>query len=631
MKEISSQDKVQFLKKIILLAAIFCGLVTLLLLLNYFQFTRNETLESKTLEALVERLREEPNNEELKEEIRYLDLLVRKAYFTSRWQVKTGAYLLLFGAVVCAIALRFFYSLKAKIEEPETVQNHEIADRILSQRWILLTGAAGLVLALGVSLATVNHLDSYTLSETNILPEEQPAEEGIEVVEVRAASDGAEDVPARDSGKRVSEEDADEEGKPEPVSGGKEPSEKEADGEQPDPGIPDSKAVAATLTTTQVNENYNSFRGPWSQGVTTVSNAPLEWNGANGTNLIWKTPIPKPGFNSPVVWEDRVFLSGGDEKAREVYCFNRNTGELIWSGAADNIPGSPDEMPGVTDDTGLAAPTVTTDGQYVFAIFATGDIVCFDMSGTRIWARNLGVPDNHYGHSSSLVTWNGKVFVQMDTNSGAKAMALNSTNGETIWETKREAGISWASPVLADINGKKQVVLTGTPLVAGYDTESGEELWAVECMMGEVGPSVAVCEEWIFAANEYARLAAIDPVKATIVWEDDFYLPEVASPVCAKGLLIVATTYGMLVCYDAKTGELLWEEDFGTVFYASPVIADNKIYALDTEGVMHILELSREPKVLGQPELGEEGYASPAFSEGRIYIRGISTLYCFGT
>ncbi|MBN2774827.1 MAG: PQQ-binding-like beta-propeller repeat protein, partial [Prolixibacteraceae bacterium] len=384
------------------------------------------------------------------------------------------------------------------------------------------------------------------------------------------------------------------------------------------------------ITAEQINSNYNSFRGPWGNGVSTHKNIPVNWNGASGTNLLWKIEISLPGYNSPVIWGNKVFLSGGNKEVREIYCFDINSGNLLWSKKVENIPGSPAEMPKVSDDTGLAAPSLTTDGKRVFGIFANGDIICFDMNGNRVWGRNLGMPNNHYGHSSSLITWNNKVFVQFDTNSGGKVLALNAENGETVWETKRDCGISWASPVLAVFKGKMQVILTADPIVAGYDTETGEELWKVECMMGEVGPSVTTGEGMVFAANEYARLAAIDPLTATIKWEDDYYLPEVASPVCADGLLIVATSYGILVCYDAKTGDLLWEEDYGTGFYASPVVADNKIYAIDTDGVMHILELSREAKVLGSPKLGEEGFATPAFAEGKILIRGVSGLYCFG-
>ena len=182
---------------------------------------------------------------------------------------------------------------------------------------------------------------------------------------------------------------------------------------------------------------------------------------------------------------------------------------MLWTGVADNISGSPATPPRVTDDTGLAAPTLTTDGKAVFAIFGTGDVIAFDMNGKRVWARNLGVPDNHYGHSSSLITWNGKLLVQYDTNRGGKVMALDNKTGETVWETVRNSKISWASPVLAEVDGKYQLVLTADPIVAGYDVETGEELWSVECMMGEVGPSVGYSDGIVVAANEYARMVAI--------------------------------------------------------------------------------------------------------------------------
>jgi outer membrane protein assembly factor BamB len=346
--------------------------------------------------------------------------------------------------------------------------------------------------------------------------------------------------------------------------------------------------------------------------------------------MLWKVALPKPGFNSPIIWGDKLFLSGADKEVREVYCLDKNTGKILWTKRADNIQGSPATTPKVTEDTGLAAPTLTTDGTRVVAIFANGDIICFDFDGNRIWARNLGLPDNHYGHSSSLITWNGKVFVQFDTNKGGKIMALNITDGITVWETARASKISWASPVLAEFGGKKQLVLTADPIVAGYDVETGQELWKVECMMGEVGPSVTFGSGLVFAANEYARLAAIDPVSASIKWENDEYLPEVSSLVCADGMVFIATSYGIFVCYDALTGEKQWEDDCGTSFYSSPVVADKKIYALDTKGVMHIYALNRTKTIVGTPKLGEEGFSTPAFADGQIFIRGTQHLFCFG-
>jgi outer membrane protein assembly factor BamB len=274
---------------------------------------------------------------------------------------------------------------------------------------------------------------------------------------------------------------------------------------------------------------------------------------------------------------------------------------------------------------------VATDGTRVYAIFATGDIIAFTMAGNRVWARNLGVPDNHYGHSSSLLVWQNHLLVQYDSNKGGRLLSLDTSTGNTRWETRRQTGISWASPILAEIGGNPQVILSAEPLVAGYDPETGEEIWSVDCMMGEVGPSPAFENGLVYAANEYARLVAIDPAaNEPVLWENDEYLPEVASPVVSGGLLFIATSYGVLACYDAATGEKYWEDEAMHGFSASPMVADGKLYAMDSGGIMHIFSLNKEKQKLGAPELGERAYASPAFSEGTIYIRGEKYLYCIG-
>lgn len=602
-------DKIKLSKNITIVSRAFCVLVSLLLIFNYWQFAKYKPLESKTIEVLVNRLKSEPNNDELKQEIRNFDLLVRKAYFNSRWQVQTGAVLLLLGAVVFAGGLRFYYIHKSKIEEPSMDAENELTSRLLSQRWIIISGAALIVLALAGSFLTSDHLADYSSSAQVAQSPENSPDEQIEVVEVGAPVASDSTIARADS-----------------ASGGQAIALAET---MVQPTTAQASAPTV-LNAASIQANSNSFRGPWGNGVSFQKNIPVEWDGASGTNMLWKVVIPKPGYNSPIVWGDKIFLSGADKQVREVYCIDRNTGKILWTKRVENIPGSPATPPKVSEDTGLAASSLTTDGTRVIAIFATGDIVCFDFDGNQIWARNLGLPDNHYGHSSSLITWNGKVFVQYDTNRGGKIMALSITDGTTVWETVRASKISWASPVLVDIGGKKQLVLTADPIVAGYDVETGKELWKVECMMGEVGASVAFGSGLIFAANEYARLVAIDPATSAIKWQNDEYLPEAASLVCADGMVFVATSYGIFACYDALSGEKLWEYDCGTGFYSSPVVADKKVYVLDLRGVMHILALSRAKTVMGTPKLGEDGFATPAFSEGKIFIRGSQNLFCFG-
>jgi outer membrane protein assembly factor BamB len=198
------------------------------------------------------------------------------------------------------------------------------------------------------------------------------------------------------------------------------------------------------------------------------------------------------------------------------------------------------------------------------------------MNGIRVWAKNLGVPDNHYGHSSSLIVWDNKLFIQYDTNRGGKLIALNTATGAEVWQTTRSSKISWASPVLAQVDGKYQVILTADPIVAGYDVQTGNELWQVKCMMGEVGPSVGFADGIVVAANEYAKMVAIDVKTHQILWEGDEYLPEASSPLAHNGLLIIATSYGVMACYDLKSGEMYWEHDVGKNFIHRPCLRKEK-------------------------------------------------------
>jgi outer membrane protein assembly factor BamB len=609
----NTQEKINLSSNIAMVAGIFCVAVSLLLLLNFWQMSKSDPLESEAMKVLIERLNKEPGNNELKQDIRHLDLLARKAYFNSQWQVNTGSFLLLFGAIVFALALRVYYSLKSTIEIPEQLVENELKARVLSQKWLLIGGVAVILLAFVASFATVDHLKQYSVDEL-AATETQEVEPGIEVIEVGAEPNIVATTTI--------------EAEPEVV----ETTTSEIAPET-QPSAASEAAPAATTAlpdAAQIRANYPSFRGPFGNGVSSHRNIPVDFDGPSGKNILWKATVPLSGYNSPVIWGNKVFISGGNAQKREVYCLDRNSGKLIWSKAVDNIPGSPATAPRTTEDTGLAAPSLYTDGIRVYAIFGTGDIIAFDMDGNRVWARNLGVPDNHYGHSSSLIGWKDKLFVQYDTNRGQRLLALNVANGETVWETPRSVKVSWASPILANVNGKYQIILATDPTVAAYDIDTGKEVWSVRGLMGEVGPSPAFGEGLVFATQEYATLMAINPANGQIVWKDDEYLSEVASPVVAGGMVFLATSYGVLVAYDAKTGEKLWEQDDGPGYYSSPVVADNKLFIFDLDGRLQVYALEREKKLLAESNLGAKITSTPAFSDGRIFIRAGTTIYCIG-
>jgi len=612
---LDQEQKIKLAYKVTLISGIFCGVVALLLILNFWQMKQHEPLESKTIEVLVQRLKTEPGNEELKEEIRSFDLLARKAYFTSRWQIKTGTWLLLFGGILMAASLKVYTDLRARIEEPEKVTEELLRARANSQYWLLVAGG----LILGLSLVS-GYLSNDFLKEyqaMGVVEEPDQAPDGVEVIEVFPT--------AQSTDSTVTNSALDQEGEA---------------GNETMAGAGEETTAAAQAPATQSNIRFNredfktnqaNFRGYMGHGISYHKNIPVKWNGSTGENIKWKVAFSKPGYNTPVIWGDKIFISGGDAASRIVACYNRNNGQLLWEKEVTGIQGSPATMPRVTDDTGLSAPTMAVDGTRVYAIFATGDIVAFDFQGNKVWGRNLGVPNNHYGHSSSLMVWEGRLIVQYDTNTKGRMLALDTSSGESIWDVDRPVHVSWASPALIEVEGKIQIITTSDPFVMGHDLETGAEVWRVEAMMGEVGPSLAYGDGLVFATNEYARLVAVEPKPDTeYTWEDDEYLSEASSPVAHDGLLYLATSYGVLVCYDAKTGEKQWEKEFDEGFYSSPMIADGKLYIIDLGGICHIIKADRTGTVVGDPELGEGGFALPAFADGVIYLRGYEHLYCIG-
>lgn len=388
-------------------------------------------------------------------------------------------------------------------------------------------------------------------------------------------------------------------------------------------------SLAEPASPEQMARNWPSFRGY--RGLGTVNNAEFitDWDGASGRNILWKTPIPRPGVSSPIVWEGLVFLSGADFSAREVYCLDMDTGKIIWtkSTRADGDI----LLPEVSEDTGLAAPTMATDGRFAAALFATGELMVLDFKGNVVWERKLETPDNVYGHASSLITHNGLLFVQYDHSGGAEVMAFNMSTGKKAWRKKREVESSWSSPVLVNSGSGDQLILTAEPYITAYEPATGRQLWQMEDVVsGEIGPSCAFYNDRLYAVNQFSVLACIDTVSREVLWEYEDNLPDASSPAAYGDYLILPSSYEKISCFDAATGRLYWQNRFPAAFYSSPVINNDKVYMIDRNGVMRIFALDKTFRSISDPELGEPCVATPAFAGDKILIRGENNLYCIG-
>lgn len=576
-------------RNIALVTTIFALVLLVMMGVSWVQMRQVTPLQTEVMETLKQLNESNTENAELAEQIRQLDLLSRKAYFTQETHLKIGAWILCAMAVVIGLSLRMYFKDTKNLPEKELDPIDEWMIKCNARRYIGygMLGVGCLVLVFAV-------FNSGTLRGwINGMRDTLAANDSV-------AADTT--STALMSGTAVADAQ-------------KVDSAVVAEAEEPTDTFPIPKLTS------------NAFRGNNSSGHSSARNIPTSWNLKNGKNILWQKAIPKHGYNSPVVNGRNIFLTGADKKSRELYCFDLWTGELRWTVKADGISGSPSSMPNVTADTGLAASTVATNGKQVCAIFATGDVICADMDGKRLWAKNLGVPENHYGFASSLLMYGNELIIQYDNNSNAKLIALSTINGNQLWSKSRKDKIAWSSPIIAKASGQQAVIVMGNPAITAYSVSNGSELWRVECMSGEVGSSPCASNGIIFGASEYATCIAINAATGEKLWEAGDCLPECSSPVATKDMLYVATSYGAVCAYNAKDGTVVKQHELSTPFYSSPVIADGKIWLFSNSGKCYVFSTGKDFKLITSFETGEKTFATPAFTDNMMVVRTDKSLY----
>jgi outer membrane protein assembly factor BamB len=415
--------------------------------------------------------------------------------------------------------------------------------------------------------------------------------------------------------------------------------------------------------------NWSQWRGPEGNGISPETNLPAEWSDTR--NIKWKSPIPGRGHSSPVVWDNKIFLTtdiegeivpgakavdhkdegkpfkhpdsvGADRKhSFRVLCIDRVTGKTLWERTA--YEGT------VYDDrhrkSSFASPTPTTDGTYVFAYFGTEGLYCYDFSGKLIWKVLPGpIATLGMGTATSPVLFENNVILQCDEDSGEKSfiVALDKKTGKEVWKNPRKVQASWSTPLIVRGPQRTEMITSGNELIISYDPKTGKELWRTS---GHGSNAIATP----LAANGMVFVYAGFPVKKTIainlgasgdlskskniVWEYDKGTAYVPSSILYGDYIYLLSDRGIITCLEAKTGKIVYEGGripIPATFTASPVAFDGKILLTSEDGDTFVIKAGPKHEVIATNSIAEPVYASPAISDGMIFIRGEKNLYCIG-
>ena len=623
--------------------------------------SRNDTLTQMADKAL------ESKEAADQEAYRFADAVVRENYFQMKLFRQVGTWILLVVGIVFIIAGSFTVALGRQPPDPTQYQALESAGGGSSlgagktgESWVvtaLIMVAAFVLITLGgvalvwLSLNPITQKaqapESYKL-QGEMDPVSQPTSEPTSdvvppVVPVAPPAPVPPPIPASPALEPTSEPTADI-GSPAaptlPVS--------------PTQQAPPSNEATATLQPT----DWSRFRGNEGLGVYRSTGdkdkIPTSFNIEKGENILWKVPVPLLGYNSPVIVGDRIFLTGADKVKREIYCYDLKDGKLLWSQEVPSTEASRKEFK-IYDDTGYAAPTVATDGQRVFAIFPNGDLAAYDFTGKLLWEKHYGILPSQYGYAASLLVCENQLIIQLDLGAKkdklSKLLSLDTKTGEQLWETPRDVPNSWSSPTLIEIDGKKQIITLADPYAIAYDT-SGKEIWRAKALQTDVGPSPVFFGDTLYIVNQFPALSAVKATgtgdvsknKDFFLWQnDEVYLPDMCCPLVNEKWVVLLESAETLTCVNRETGELAWEyyfewdpkvtESKQRGFTSSPSLVDGMLYVIDRGGVLYVLPLTgEEPEsdAIIKSQFGENCYASPAFTQGKMVMRGVTHLICIG-
>ena len=403
-------------------------------------------------------------------------------------------------------------------------------------------------------------------------------------------------------------------------------------------------------------ENWPGWRGPSGDGVSAGKGIPTKWSSTE--NIAWKIAVPGEGHSSPIVWGDKVFLTSSltEKNRRILLCLDRLSGQTVWQ--RDVVQSPPETVHRLNS---RASGTPATDGKQVYVTFmrAEGDeviapnvgserlitpgkiiVAAYDLDGNEKWKTNVGDFVSAHGFNTCPVLFEDLVILNGDHDGNAYLVALDRQSGRQRWRTRRENKTrSYVTPIIREIDGITQMILSGSLCVASYDPRNGKRHWIVDGPTEQFVASMVYDGKYVFATGGYPErhTLAIRPggkgnvTDTHIAWRTTRGAAYVPSPIISGRYLLMVADSGIASCFEARTGKRHWMERLPGGHSPSPVSADGLVYFVSDRGVTTIIRPSETFAVIAKNELGEPVSASPAISQGQIFLRTHQHLYCIGS
>jgi outer membrane protein assembly factor BamB len=411
------------------------------------------------------------------------------------------------------------------------------------------------------------------------------------------------------------------------------------------------------------SDDWPGWRGPTANGISPLKNVPSSWSADR--NVAWKTPLEGRGLSSPIVWGDRIFLTADIEgdavegltppkhKIRgepfrhpdstgmnhkhilKVMSFDTKTGKQLWEHTAYNGT--------VADEihkfNSYATATPVTDGKFVYAYFESQGLYKYDLDGKQIWKMSLGpISTEGVGSGVSPVLFEDKIIILADQDEGEGSFmaAVSTADGKIAWKIARQAQVSWTVPVILDVNGQQQMIVSGTENLIAYDPRNGKEIWRTEGVGGNSVHTPVFGHGMVFVSTGYptknVMAVRLNPAagEERIAWTYKKGTGYIPNAILYGDYLYFMTDAGLLTCIDVTTGKTVYESKrFPTPahFAGAPVAFDGKLLITSQDGDTYVLKAGPEYELLGTNSLGEGVAASLAIAGDSIYIRSEKNLY----